>query len=60
VTICSQCSIHDRRGDRPRLGGVVALAAAQRRADLVRAVGAFESPMPWLEWWRMVSAGGRR
>jgi pimeloyl-ACP methyl ester carboxylesterase len=40
------------------LGGVIALAAAQRRADLVRAVGAFESPMPWLEWWPHVSAGG--
>ncbi|MEY2460659.1 MAG: hypothetical protein QOG30_2489 [Acidimicrobiaceae bacterium] len=40
------------------LGGVIALAAAQRRPDLVRAVGAFESPMPWLEWWPKVSAGG--
>jgi pimeloyl-ACP methyl ester carboxylesterase len=40
------------------LGGVVALAAAQRRPDLVRAVGAYESPMPWLEWWPKVSAGG--
>jgi pimeloyl-ACP methyl ester carboxylesterase len=40
------------------LGGVVALAAAERRPDLVRAVGAYESPMPWLEWWPKVSAGG--
>jgi len=29
-------------------GGDVALAAAERRPDLVRAVGAFESPMPWI------------
>ena len=40
------------------LGGVIALAAAQRRPDLVRAVGAYESPMPWVEWWPKVSAGG--
>jgi pimeloyl-ACP methyl ester carboxylesterase len=40
------------------LGGVIALAAAQRRPDLVRAVGAFESPMPWVEWWPTKSAGG--
>jgi len=40
------------------LGGLIALAAAQRRPDLVRAVGAFESPMPWLEWWPKRSAGG--
>jgi pimeloyl-ACP methyl ester carboxylesterase len=39
------------------LGGVIALAAAQRRPDLVRAVGAYEAPMPWLEWWPKVSAG---
>jgi pimeloyl-ACP methyl ester carboxylesterase len=40
------------------LGGVIALAAAQRRPDLVRAVGAYEAPMPWMEWWPKVSAGG--
>jgi pimeloyl-ACP methyl ester carboxylesterase len=40
------------------LGGVIALAAAQRRPDLVRAVGAYESPMPWVEWWPKMSAGG--
>ena len=40
------------------LGGVIALAAAQRRPDLVRAVGAFEAPMPWVEWWPSKSAGG--
>jgi pimeloyl-ACP methyl ester carboxylesterase len=40
------------------LGGVIALAAAQRRPDLVRAVAAYESPMPWLEWWPKISAGG--
>ena len=40
------------------LGGVIALLAAQRRPDLVRAVGAYESPMPWVEWWPRKSAGG--
>jgi pimeloyl-ACP methyl ester carboxylesterase len=40
------------------LGGVIALAAAQRRPDLVKAVGAYEAPMPWVEWWPKVSAGG--
>jgi pimeloyl-ACP methyl ester carboxylesterase len=40
------------------LGGVIALVAAQRRPDLVRAVGAYESPMPWVDWWPKVSAGG--
>ncbi|MEY2422925.1 MAG: hypothetical protein QOI95_2992 [Acidimicrobiaceae bacterium] len=40
------------------LGGVIALAAAQRRPDLVRAVGAYEAPMPWVEWWPKMSAGG--
>jgi pimeloyl-ACP methyl ester carboxylesterase len=40
------------------LGGVIALTAAQRRPDLIRAVGAYESPMPWMEWWPTVSAGG--
>lgn len=33
------------------LGGLVALAAAQRDPDLVRAVGAFEAPLPWNDWW---------
>jgi pimeloyl-ACP methyl ester carboxylesterase len=40
------------------LGGVIALTAAQQRPDLIRAVGAYESPMPWMEWWPKVSAGG--
>jgi pimeloyl-ACP methyl ester carboxylesterase len=39
------------------LGGVVALAAAQRRPDLIMAVGAFESPRPWVDWWPTTSAG---
>lgn len=33
------------------LGGVVALAAAQRSPDVVRAVMAFEAPMAWAPWW---------
>lgn len=40
------------------LGGVVALAAAERRPDVVHAVGAFEAPMPWEPWWPAVTAGG--
>lgn len=40
------------------LGGVIALTAAQRRPDLVRAVGAYEAPMPWIDWWPKKSAGG--
>jgi pimeloyl-ACP methyl ester carboxylesterase len=40
------------------VGGVIALATAQRRPDLVTAVGAFEAPMPWAPWWPARSAGG--
>ncbi len=32
-------------------GGVVALIAAARRPDLVRAVFAYESPTPWASWY---------
>ncbi|HEV7887790.1 MAG TPA: alpha/beta hydrolase [Acidimicrobiales bacterium] len=39
-------------------GGVVALAAAVRRPDLVRSVGAYEAPMPWLPEWPQDTAGG--
>lgn len=39
-------------------GADVAMAAAVRRPDLVRAVGAFEPPMPWLPWWPSDTAGG--
>ncbi len=38
-------------------GGNVALAAAQSRPDLVRAVGVFEAPMPWTGWWPQTSGG---
>lgn len=40
-------------------GGVLAVLAARRRPDLVPAVGAFESPMPWAPWWPRSSAGSR-
>lgn len=40
------------------IGGVIALMAAERDPSLVRAVGAYESPMPWAEWWPKRSAGG--
>ncbi len=33
------------------LGGLVALSAAQREPDHVRAVGAYEAPLPWNDWW---------
>ena len=39
------------------LGGVVALAFAQRHPDLARAVVAYESPMAWEPWWPSVTAG---
>lgn len=39
------------------LGGVIALALAQRRPDLVRAVVAYESPMSWRPWWPPATAG---
>lgn len=44
-------------GDEPALvfghsmGGVVALAAAQRRPELVHGVFAYEAPTPWEPWW---------
>lgn len=38
-------------------GGVVALAAAVARPDLISAVGAFESPRPWKPGWPNHSAG---
>jgi pimeloyl-ACP methyl ester carboxylesterase len=50
-------------GERPAVlvghsfGGVIALALAQRRAHLVRAVVAYESPMPWMPWWPGSTAG---
>jgi pimeloyl-ACP methyl ester carboxylesterase len=50
-------------GDEPSLvvghslGGVIALAAAERRPDLVRGVVAYEAPTPWASWWPTRSAG---
>jgi pimeloyl-ACP methyl ester carboxylesterase len=38
-------------------GGTVALVAASRRPDLVRAVLAYESAMPWRDFWPRSSAG---
>ncbi len=32
-------------------GGILALALAERRPDLVRSVVAYESPMMWADWW---------
>ena len=40
------------------LGGVVALAFAQRHPALAPAVVAYEAPMPWEPWWPSVTAGG--
>jgi pimeloyl-ACP methyl ester carboxylesterase len=39
-------------------GGAIALAAATRGTELIRAVGAFETPMAWMPWWPKSSAGG--
>jgi pimeloyl-ACP methyl ester carboxylesterase len=38
-------------------GGVIALTAAARDPDLVRAIGAYESPMAWTPWWPADTAG---
>ena len=38
------------------LGGVLTLAVAARRPDLVNAVGVYESPLPWIEGWPMATA----
>jgi pimeloyl-ACP methyl ester carboxylesterase len=40
-------------------GGDVALAVADRHPGLVRAVGVFETPLPWLDWWPDTTAGSR-
>ena len=39
------------------LGGVIALATAERRPELVAALGVFEAPMGWAPWWPDNSAG---
>lgn len=38
-------------------GGTIAVAAAQRDPHRVRGVIAYESPMPWMDWWPTTSAG---
>jgi pimeloyl-ACP methyl ester carboxylesterase len=40
-------------------GGNVALAVADRHPSLVRAVGVYEAPLPWLDWWPTTTAGGQ-
>ncbi len=40
-------------------GGDVALALADRRPELVRAVGVYEVPLPWLDWWPASAAGSQ-
>jgi pimeloyl-ACP methyl ester carboxylesterase len=40
------------------LGGVVALAFAERHPDLAPAVVAYEAPMSWQPWWPSTTAGG--
>lgn len=37
-------------------GGLIALAAAVEEPELVRAVGVYEPPLPWLDWWPSVIA----
>jgi pimeloyl-ACP methyl ester carboxylesterase len=38
-------------------GGDVAMLAATRRPDVVTALGVFESPLPWMDWWPSEGAG---
>jgi pimeloyl-ACP methyl ester carboxylesterase len=40
------------------LGGVIALAFANRHPERAPAVVAYEAPMPWLPWWPSNTAGG--
>ena len=40
-------------------GGTIAVAAAQRAPERVAGVAAYESPMPWRDWWPRDSAGAR-
>lgn len=39
-------------------GGDVALLAAATRPDKVAAVVAYETPLPWMDWWPSHTAGG--
>ena len=38
-------------------GGNVALALAERHPELVQAVGVYETPLSWLDWWPGTTAG---
>lgn len=40
-------------------GGDIALLAAALRPEQVRAVVAYETPMPWADWWPTDTAGGQ-
>jgi pimeloyl-ACP methyl ester carboxylesterase len=40
-------------------GGDVALALADRHPELVRAVGVYETPLPWVDWWPDSTAGSQ-
>ena len=40
-------------------GGDVALLAAATRPDQVLAVAAYETPLPWMDWWPADTAGGQ-
>jgi pimeloyl-ACP methyl ester carboxylesterase len=37
-------------------GGATAMLAARLRPDLVRSLGVYESPVPWMAWWPTESA----
>jgi pimeloyl-ACP methyl ester carboxylesterase len=39
------------------VGGVIVLAAAEQRPDLIDTALVFEPPQPWLPWWSRYSAG---
>lgn len=42
------------------LGGTIALAAAAQTSESVAAVVIHEAPLPWLDWWPIRDADGRR
>ena len=41
------------------LGGAITLTVAARRPELVKAVGVYESPLPWLPDWPTAASSGR-
>ena len=55
----SRCSTADRRSCSATATAATSRSAlADRHPELVRAVGVYETPLPWLDWWPTTTAGG--